>query len=418
MPTGEMSKLCRQVSIESPGFRKEWVSNASIPIPDCPPNGARILVCYAGACYQSTRQSSMSMSISMGTNVSNSIVSDLRELALQTQVFPLQPQQIPAIIPEEGEMSDVPMPSPVAPSMPAHQGIKDGALFPGFEVAGTIESLGTQVDASTCGFKVGQRVILYPYEGAPAGYSEQMVVPELKYLIPVPDSLALSVAAMLPTGALLAQSIVLAAHKIVADVLAQRPEDGVCKILIVGTGGLALWAVRIAADHFYHVDYRHRVQITVASLRDEGFQQISKDFDRVNVVQWSEDLYESQLIERTHDACNGLVDIAIDFGTTSRSLHRCMQCLCKGGVVLVSDEVGEKLLPKFAKRAIDRGQRIQAVPLGDVAELHNLVKLVASNEIKPPPHSVFPVEKSAEVIKKLCQSEIPGRAILKFHDVE
>jgi D-arabinose 1-dehydrogenase-like Zn-dependent alcohol dehydrogenase len=84
---------------------------------------------------------------------------------------------------------------------------------------------------------------------------------------------------MLPTGALLAQSIVLAAHTIVADVLAQRSEDQVCKILIVGTGGLALWAVRIAAEHFYHIDYRHRVQITVASLRDEGFQQV-KEFDK------------------------------------------------------------------------------------------------------------------------------------------
>jgi D-arabinose 1-dehydrogenase-like Zn-dependent alcohol dehydrogenase len=218
----------------------------------------------------------MSMSIS-GT--SNSIMSDLRELAMQTQIFPLQTQQLPPIIPEESESGDVAMPLPAPPSMPAHQGIKDGALFPGFEVAGTIESLGSAVDAATCGFKVGQRVILYPYEGAPAGLSEQMVVPELKFLVPVPASLPLSVAAMLPTGALLAQSIVLAAHKIVEDVLAKRAETEMCKILIVGTGGLALWAVRIAADHFYHVDFRHRVQITVASLRDEGFQQISTEFE-------------------------------------------------------------------------------------------------------------------------------------------
>jgi hypothetical protein len=48
---------------------------------------------------------------------------------------------------------------------------------------------------------------------------------------------------------------------------------------------------------------------------------------RVNVVQWNEDLYEKQLIERTKDACQGTVDIVIDFGTTSRSLHRSLQCL-------------------------------------------------------------------------------------------
>lgn len=47
----------------------------------------------------------------------------------------------------------------------------------------------------------------------------------------------------------------------------------------------------------------------------------------VNIVQWNEDVYEKQLIERTKDSCKGLVDIVIDFGTTSRSLHRSLQCL-------------------------------------------------------------------------------------------
>lgn len=45
------------------------------------------------------------------------------------------------------------------------------------------------------------------------------------------------------------------------------------------------------------------------------------------MVQWSEDLYEKQLIERTTDACGGPVDVVMNFGTTSRSLHRSLQCL-------------------------------------------------------------------------------------------
>lgn len=104
-------------------------------------------------------------------------------------------------------------------------------------------------------------------------------------------------------------------------------------------------------------------------------------YDRVNVVQWSEDLYEKQLIERTIDACGGLVDIVIDFGTTSRSLHRSLQCLGKGGVVLVSEEVGEKLLPKFSSLAERREQKIRAVANGSVDQLKELVELVASNEV-------------------------------------
>jgi hypothetical protein len=66
--------------------------------------------------------------------------------------------------------------------------------------------------------------------------------------------------------------------------------------------------------------------VTVATIRDDGFQ-LAKENLKVNLVQWNEDVYEKQLIERTLDACKGEVDIVIDFGTTSRSLHRSLQCL-------------------------------------------------------------------------------------------
>lgn len=101
----------------------------------------------------------------------------------------------------------------------------------------------------------------------------------------------------------------------------------------------------------------------------------------MNVVQWSEDLYEKQLIERTIDACGGAVDIVIDFGTTSRSLHRSIQCLSKGGVVLVSEEVGEKLLPKFSSLADKREVKLRSVADGTIEQLKQLVELVSSHEV-------------------------------------
>lgn len=87
------------------------------------------------------------------------------------------------------------------------------------------------------------------------------------------------------------------------------------------------------------------------------------------------------MIERTIDACGGLVDIVIDFGTTSRSLHRSLQCLGKGGVALVTEEVGEKLLPKFSSLAEKREQKIRSVANGTVDQLKELVNLVASHEV-------------------------------------
>lgn len=160
---------------------------------------------------------------------------------------------------------------------------------------------------------------------------------------------------------------------------------------------------------------------------------------RVNVVQWNEDLYEKQLIERTQDACQGLVDIVIDFGTTSRSLHRSLQCLNRGGIVLIGEEIAERMMPKFSRKAEERQQHIKSVANGTIEQLQELVKLVAMNQVRnrkderfgesgdlfyfplqiePPPHSIFPCEQAADVVRKLCHSEIPGRAILRFHDIE
>lgn len=55
---------------------------------------------------------------------------------------------------------------------------------------------------------------------------------------------------------------------------------------------------------------------------------------RVNVVQWTEDLYEEQLVERTKDACGGPVDIVIDFSATSRSIRRALKCLAAVSVLV------------------------------------------------------------------------------------
>lgn len=225
-----MNKLCRQVSIEAPSL-KDCVFN-TVEVPQTPLNGARIKVVYAGACYQRQRTPSLSSVRSVSSEIGD-----------------YTPQ----------------------PTSPAHQGIRDAALFPGFEVAGIIDELGDNVGVNS-DYRIGQRVILYPFEDLPAGYAEFIVVPELKYLIAVPDDLKLSIAAMLPTGALLAMNTIVAASEAVSKILEQNAPDYVCKILIVGTGGLALWALRLATHSFSIHDSNTRVKLTIACLKDEGFK--------------------------------------------------------------------------------------------------------------------------------------------------
>ena len=261
-----MNKLCRQVSIESPSTQnKECVFNYIVPVADTPPKGARILVVYAGACYRKNKETSVSSICSYSSDLSR----ELSDVSLTAAT--LRQMQ------ESGAFSR--LDSIGGGNSPANYGYKDAALFPGFEVAGVIESLGSEL-GEDCEYKVGQRVILYPYEGVPSGYSELFIVPELKYLIPVPDNMQLSVAAMLPTGALLAMSAIISAQKIIDGLLKKRGDDKPVKVLIIGTGGLSLWALRIAAQHFYTKDALNRIEITVASLRDEGFLLAKEEFSK------------------------------------------------------------------------------------------------------------------------------------------
>lgn len=371
--SGNMNKLCRQVSIESPGPSiKDCVFSFEVPVPDVPAAGARIRVVCAGACYRMRTRSPSTSSVSSVEDTGYS---------------------------------------------PAHHGLRDGALFPGYEVAGVVDALGSEVEQSA-DIKVGSRVALYPYEGIPHGYAEYIVVPSLDFLVAIPEKLPLGVAAMLPTGALLAKNAVVTAHSHVLQLFADRDPDHLVRILIVGTGGLALWALRIAEHHFRAPEYCDRVKITVATLKDEGLIRAASELKRVNLVQWNEDLYEKQLIERTKNACNGLVDIVIDFGTTSRSLHRSLQCLNTGGVVLVSEEVAERLLPKFSRLIQQTNQKIEPVANGSIEQLKELVEAVANGDIVPPPHTEFSADEASQVVEKLCHSEISGRAILRFHDIQ
>lgn len=268
-----MSKLCRQVSIESPGLaNRDLVLSFVVPVPETPPTGARVKVVYAGACYQRNRSASLCSQTSSGAELTDSLFALKQAMIAEAAASSSVSQH---------SLSSSP-PNSINHPSPAHHGIRDGALFPGFEVAGVIEQLGDDVSPNS-GYHVGQRVCLYPFDAAPNGYAEYIVVPELRFLIPVPDTLPLSIAAMLPTGALLAMNTVDAAHQIAASLLAERdPVANPCRILIVGTGGLALWAVRIAINHAAQNQKVHEehVRITVASLRDEGFH-LAKDLKKL-----------------------------------------------------------------------------------------------------------------------------------------
>lgn len=145
----KMNKLCRQLSIESPSVSgREFVFSFDVPVPEVPTRGARIRVVCAGACYHPRRSASLGSLSSQGSSGGGG-----SSLATDASV--------------EGDFPG---------SMP-HHGVRDAALFPGYEVAGVVESLGSDItEDSSNGVAVGDRVIMYPHEAIPNGYVEYVVV--------------------------------------------------------------------------------------------------------------------------------------------------------------------------------------------------------------------------------------------------
>lgn len=361
----DMSRLVKQVSIESPTHKlKECIFNFETPMPEVPPMGARVKVRNAGVCYR-LRSASSSASIKS--------VESLKC------------------------------------GSPLHASVRDTALFPGYEVAGTIDELGAEVTDTD--LKVGDRVIVYPYENHPPGYAEYVAVPDVEYLVAIPDDMTLSIAAMLPSGALWAMNTVFSAHKYVEKVIAEKGDTGKCRLMLVGTGGLALWAMRIA--RYYWPNERERMSISVACLRDEGIS-IAQEYLKASVVQWNEDTYEEQLVERTKDACGGLVDIIIDFSAISRTIRRSLKCLAPNGVLMISSEHADSMIDRFGKEAASNNHTIVPIEFGSLNQLKNLVHLVSSGEIEPPPHTIFSADRANEALAKIGKGQIQGRAILEF----
>lgn len=50
--------------------------------------------------------------------------------------------------------------------------------------------------------------------------------------------------------------------------------------------------------------------------------------------------------------------------------------------MLISEEVAERLLPKFSKKASENDQHIKAVANGSVEQLAQLVQVVSSGEVR------------------------------------
>jgi len=320
------------------------------PIPDIPKGGARIKVAYAGACYRTRYLNNRN---------------DFRVHA------------------------------------------------PGYEISGVVESLDAGIDKNRCRICVGDHVVVYPFERegnslfADGGYPEYIAVPELKYLIKVPNSLSMSVAAMLPCGGLRAYNAICRTAPKIEHLL--NTGSGSCTLLIVSAGGLGLWALQ-CAKHLFGENKNLRVVIT-DNNSEKLFHALDEGAD--DVVHWAESEHEGYLYERTLDVCHDGVDAAIDFVSSPRTLKRVLSVLNFEGLCVVAGNSGHEAQVSLQTLAINE-QSLIGTQRGSVEMLEHLISLVAEKKILAPSYSIFPVSEADQVFRKVSQAQIKGRAILQI----
>mmetsp|Transcript_30075 Transcript_30075/g.47818 ORF Transcript_30075/g.47818 Transcript_30075/m.47818 type:complete len:348 (-) Transcript_30075:666-1709(-) len=281
-------------------------------------------------------------------------------------------------------------------------------ILPGYEIAGVVQDVCPSLPNRN--FSTGDKVILCLDEDfAESGYHEYIAVDDTDKCLQIPESIPLEVAAMLPGSALSAYSAVLKAKLHIEKL--QEVKSGI-NVLIVGAGGIGLWAVRLA-NYMLSQFSQTNIKLFVS---DNSIDKLLTALDHgcYDVIHWNEEDHEQYIVERTLDACNGGVDVVIDFVSSPRTVHRTLKILNREGLILVGgntmSEVSINLNVLAAKQ-----QSIVGIPKGSMKQLMELVDLVAEKKVEIPAYSIHNIEEASQVFEDLYQSRITGRAILKLN---
>jgi propanol-preferring alcohol dehydrogenase len=287
-------------------------------------------------------------------------------------------------------------------------------LTPGHEIAGRVDSLGS--GESSSGFRVGDKVVVYPWigcgacrkcsagkenlcEGAPmflgfqkdGGYAEYVLVPHTRYLVHA-DGMDLLQAATLACSGLTAFSAIGKCSLGSDDLL-----------LIVGAGGLGTTAIQIAKKVT-------GARVAVADVDESKLQLASNlgadwTFNTLNID-------AKELLSKIRGLNQGRgADAVVDFVGKPATVSLGLRLLGhEGRLVLVGLVGGAAQLPLPILPLY--GAQIRGNFTGTLAELTELVEMAKKGTIAPIVTGSYGLGEANEVLARLERGEIRGRAVL------
>ena len=263
----------------------------------------------------------------------------------------------------------------------------------GFEVSGTVSSLG----AGVTNVKVGDRVATFPEKGG--GYAEKCVAGAAG-LIKLPDGLPLDIGAAFPIQALTAYHMLFTIHG--------RLQPGDTVLVNAIGGGVGLMVTQLAV----HAGFR-----VIGTTGTAGKEKRALAYGAARVVNTATEDFEKAVLDFTDGRG---VDLAIDsYGATM--LDRTFNVVKKLGHVVSIGEAEGQPFKNIRERILPRSQTFTRLHLGHVdksspeweAGVALCLRGLTEGWLKVPIEGVFPLAQAAEMHRRLEGRHVAGKLLLK-----
>ena len=339
-------------------------------------------------------------------------------------------------------------------------------IVPGHESSGVVAALGDSWTNSEqpCPVAVGDRVAVYSFVGCgecPACLSgfdnscirakqramgfqtdgsmaSHVAVPHVKFLVKVPASVDLRSAAVATCAGITAHSAVMKALPVVRQ--AMMSVEGQARVLIIGLGGLGLFAIQLANAVLGALG---KVHIVAADISEEKL--VTAQFIGAHAtVLWSASKGNDQngsspkakraqaadpergpgsmvdnevdvFAERTLEACGGPPHAILDFVGSSVTAQRALDVMLPGGILAVVGLFGGSIKLELPL-VILQSRTITGFHSGPLASLCEVLHLMERNEVHAPPVEEFSVHEANSALRKLRQGKLVGRAVLNMSE--
>ena len=280
----------------------------------------------------------------------------------------------------------------------------------GHEVVGTVEETGSDVK----GVNKGETRLIYPWIGcgeckycrtdrmqmcltpsslgvfSDGGYSEYILVPHEQYLVDING--------LKPENACSYACAGLTAYSAMKKAMPLEEDE---TMVIIGAGGLGLMALQVVRE----LTPANIIAVDVDDAKLQTVKEIG-DFETINSMKTDA---VQEVMKRTND--HGAAAV-IDFVNNTATAESAFSMLRKNGIMVMVGLFGGKLTFSNPVPTL-KNLTIRGSYTGSLAELRELIDIVRNKKLKPIPVKTYSLDKADELLKKVKDGDIIGRAVVK-----